>query len=334
MSFRALNNGNLTLPQVQCSEKTYFIPEKLNGAGMSCSWCGGGENLKKCQKCHLSSYCSIACQRNHWRQSHKQECRDINETPELGKIAKRILSTLTCSVVSDSYTQLMRVLDTLDGLRPCETVIDCDDMPASSGEGTDWRDEMAIELSKRMKIDLMCRGKNEDQQSDGFTRLKFRVGQFFVYHVYTVRQNVYYNVNDFCSVNKLNGPVVNGEFDAARFLETISVLEKTIKNDNAAPVNRDQIVFLTCVRFALRLGMGDLDFALLEWISRKGCNKKCPFVKSAMQLGSKLMRNERDMIDLTNGFDMTLDMLLNTIGDGVMDGNEILLFAYFYAMWL
>lgn len=338
MTYRALNRGNLTLPQVKCTERTYLIPEKLVGTPLLCTWCGGGENLKKCQKCHLASYCSTGCQRNHWRQGHRLECRDISQFPEQGKIAKRILSTLTSTLtfpVSDPYIQLMRALDALDGLRPYDIVIDCDDIPASSGE---WRDEMAAQLSKKMKVELVRPVEEKSEKSENeFTRLKFRVGELFVYHVYSFEQNVYCSIEEFYRVNDLRAPVVKGEFDSARFLETLSILEKTIHEENQA-VNRDQIAFLTCVRFALRLSMGDsigpLDFALLEWMSRKGCNKQCPFVKSAMELGSKLMRREREIIDLTNGFDLTLSMLLHTIGDGVMDSGEILLFAYFYDMWL
>jgi len=46
---------------------------------MCCASCGTAEvddiQLRKCTACHLVRYCSVKCQRNHWRQ-HKQKCKE------------------------------------------------------------------------------------------------------------------------------------------------------------------------------------------------------------------------------------------------------------------
>ena len=45
---------------------------------MFCASCGvaGGDDikLKKCTACYLVKYCSVKCQRDHWKQ-HKKECK-------------------------------------------------------------------------------------------------------------------------------------------------------------------------------------------------------------------------------------------------------------------
>ena len=46
---------------------------------MCCASCGTAEvddiQLRKCTACHLVRYCSVKCQRKHWRQ-HKQNCKE------------------------------------------------------------------------------------------------------------------------------------------------------------------------------------------------------------------------------------------------------------------
>eukprot|EP00536_Pseudo-nitzschia_multiseries_P006572 jgi/Psemu1/15609/gm1.15609_g len=33
---------------------------------------------KRCSRCHRAFYCSVACQRSHWKAGHKEECFDVN----------------------------------------------------------------------------------------------------------------------------------------------------------------------------------------------------------------------------------------------------------------
>jgi len=33
---------------------------------------------KRCSRCHRAFYCSVACQRAHWKTGHKEECFDVN----------------------------------------------------------------------------------------------------------------------------------------------------------------------------------------------------------------------------------------------------------------
>ena len=46
--------------------------------------------LKKCKKCRKSYYCSVKCQKKHWKKKHKIDCSNINEirtTPGLAYLA-------------------------------------------------------------------------------------------------------------------------------------------------------------------------------------------------------------------------------------------------------
>jgi tetratricopeptide (TPR) repeat protein len=43
-----------------------------------CGQNGKSRPLKRCAKCHCTFYCSVECQRNHWRREHRNDCRDIS----------------------------------------------------------------------------------------------------------------------------------------------------------------------------------------------------------------------------------------------------------------
>ena len=60
-----------------------ILRNHFNSAGMqnqsisyntkSCNNCGKMENLKLCSRCRSVFYCSVDCQRSHWKQ-HKKTC--------------------------------------------------------------------------------------------------------------------------------------------------------------------------------------------------------------------------------------------------------------------
>ncbi len=66
---------------IPCVEKMSSHKKVTCGAGEECANCAaseGGDNwtLKKCSKCMMVSYCSQACQLQHWRDGgHKRFCR-------------------------------------------------------------------------------------------------------------------------------------------------------------------------------------------------------------------------------------------------------------------
>jgi MYND finger len=43
-----------------------------------CGWSGQTRPLKWCARCHCTFYCSVECQGNHWRQEHRDDCREIS----------------------------------------------------------------------------------------------------------------------------------------------------------------------------------------------------------------------------------------------------------------
>jgi MYND finger/RING-type zinc-finger len=43
-----------------------------------CGRSGQTRPLKQCARCHCTFYCSVECQRNHWRQEHRDECREMS----------------------------------------------------------------------------------------------------------------------------------------------------------------------------------------------------------------------------------------------------------------
>lgn len=45
---------------------------------IECETCGKPNPPKRCSRCHLTFYCSVDCQRQHWRVEHKGDCRPID----------------------------------------------------------------------------------------------------------------------------------------------------------------------------------------------------------------------------------------------------------------
>eukprot|EP00300_Choanocystis_sp_HF-7_P009534 c16478_g1_i3.p2 GENE.c16478_g1_i3~~c16478_g1_i3.p2 ORF type:complete len:338 (-),score=69.12 c16478_g1_i3:95-1108(-) len=43
-----------------------------------CARCGRTENLKTCAGCKKVAYCSVACQKEHWKSVHKSQCRPMD----------------------------------------------------------------------------------------------------------------------------------------------------------------------------------------------------------------------------------------------------------------
>jgi hypothetical protein len=62
----------------------------INEGVSACSFCQKQDvALKRCSKCQAVAYCSVACQRNHWK-AHKPECISP------GKLQKLIQNVATC----------------------------------------------------------------------------------------------------------------------------------------------------------------------------------------------------------------------------------------------
>jgi len=56
-------------------------------------------NLMRCGRCHHVAYCSVACQKEHWKKIHKSQCVPIVEGVDEKKarldLSRRWLSTIT-----------------------------------------------------------------------------------------------------------------------------------------------------------------------------------------------------------------------------------------------
>lgn len=342
MSFRVIENGVFTLPQIKCSERTYLIPELLAATGMRCAWCGVRGDLKKCQKCQLAYYCTTDCQKLHWKDSHKADCFVDNETYP---VAKSVLTTLATS--TDQY--LLRALDQIGhttqtwGRR--EVCLSC----VSSSESLESLTKALMAYNTRQDVeesgkDEEKNGKDEEEKNERgehITYLKICINDVLhVYHAYTVDTCTVVDVPQFCSVNGLAPREKSVTFDDKQFLATLNELNATVKGGYGTHTTRvDKMVFLACIRFALRMAMGaemcSMDFAVLEWIHVHGDKTNCPLVRSALAVGCRLLqRRDHKKIDLTQGFDVKLSTILYAIGDGVLDANELLLMTYLYEMWL
>ena len=51
---------------------TKYVEQKANCSNPACT---SGVGLKKCSGCKVVRYCSKKCQKNHWKISHRFECR-------------------------------------------------------------------------------------------------------------------------------------------------------------------------------------------------------------------------------------------------------------------
>lgn len=48
-----------------------------------CKTCGvGKENMSRCSKCHIVSYCSRECQMKDWHKSHKKQCKKLENNEQ------------------------------------------------------------------------------------------------------------------------------------------------------------------------------------------------------------------------------------------------------------
>lgn len=52
--------------------------EKIKLVKNECSFCYSTENLLRCSRCNIASYCSISCQENHW-EKHRRLCSALSE---------------------------------------------------------------------------------------------------------------------------------------------------------------------------------------------------------------------------------------------------------------
>ena len=57
-------------------------PKQPHPNGLLCKGCGAdkasewrGPGREFCSKCNLACYCSVDCQKRHWKWRHKRECR-------------------------------------------------------------------------------------------------------------------------------------------------------------------------------------------------------------------------------------------------------------------
>ncbi|KAF9029480.1 hypothetical protein BDZ89DRAFT_1065450 [Hymenopellis radicata] len=61
----------------------YFEELKKEGrdkiTNTACAACGSPHDLKICAGCRQRFYCSAACQKGHWKSTHKQECEDLQK---------------------------------------------------------------------------------------------------------------------------------------------------------------------------------------------------------------------------------------------------------------
>ena len=52
----------------------------------TCGWCEGsqekGERFNSCSRCKVVVYCSKACQKEHWRNGHRDTCQAPSEREE------------------------------------------------------------------------------------------------------------------------------------------------------------------------------------------------------------------------------------------------------------
>ena len=85
--------------------------ESTNPGGDGSSGSGGerpGNKLKKCAACRSVAYCSAGCQKSHWKQGHKADCKQLLRALEEREAAAAALeqkrkesfgqATMLCSV--------------------------------------------------------------------------------------------------------------------------------------------------------------------------------------------------------------------------------------------
>ncbi|KAF9018187.1 hypothetical protein BDZ89DRAFT_1074120 [Hymenopellis radicata] len=77
---RRKTTSEITAP-VDSESWGYFEELKKDGKdrNSACAACGSPHDLKQCAGCKQRFYCSAACQKGHWKSTHKQECEDLQK---------------------------------------------------------------------------------------------------------------------------------------------------------------------------------------------------------------------------------------------------------------
>ena len=75
------NLYNLFLPDELKITKSDIRSARIKSPFDACATCGKHQTqlqLKKCGRCKAVFYCSVACQKNDWKQ-HKTECKKLSQ---------------------------------------------------------------------------------------------------------------------------------------------------------------------------------------------------------------------------------------------------------------
>ncbi|RPD52779.1 hypothetical protein L226DRAFT_204988 [Lentinus tigrinus ALCF2SS1-7] len=81
MSLKDLKKGvALAQTPLSGSSRTFMeegvsISRKDNPGNTACAYCGSPKDLKACAACGQRYYCGKECQRAHWKEGHKRECK-------------------------------------------------------------------------------------------------------------------------------------------------------------------------------------------------------------------------------------------------------------------
>ena len=67
------------LDYVRVIERPLSVVRKCMGLENTCSYCNKKGELLRCTKCKVTRYCNQACQRNHWKEGHKDTCPSLCE---------------------------------------------------------------------------------------------------------------------------------------------------------------------------------------------------------------------------------------------------------------
>lgn len=88
----------------------------------TCEYCKVEESsdtkISECGRCHMVSYCSVECQRNHWNEVHKAVCSNLSK--EKDQEAKRIVADMHYKAGNHTGT----VVDSLETLKLDDSVFE------------------------------------------------------------------------------------------------------------------------------------------------------------------------------------------------------------------
>jgi hypothetical protein len=68
-------NPKIPMVQAEADGGDEFFFSTLDEVVACCEMCAG-DGAKLCARCGVARYCSKECQREHWKQSHKSECKE------------------------------------------------------------------------------------------------------------------------------------------------------------------------------------------------------------------------------------------------------------------